>query len=152
VVANGQALPFGPETFDVVIATQVFEYFSDPHEAAKQIHQVLKPGGVLLASLASCLPRIVDEERWRFTAPGVRSLLSPFADVDILPEVGNFGSYLRFTNLAFNFFLPWRPLRQGYNMLICPLLNLLGLGLEALNLSDNDQFAANYSVRAVKAR
>jgi hypothetical protein len=33
---------------------------------------------------------------------------------------------------------------------IFPMLNLAGLGLEALRLTQNDQFTPNYSVLAVK--
>ena len=76
VVADGQALPFAPETFDLVMATQVFEYFPNPHLAAKQIHSVLRPGGVLFASVAAFAPRFVEPERWRFT-PGCASRTVP---------------------------------------------------------------------------
>ena len=91
VIANGEALPFAPREFDVVIATQVMEYFREPSVAIKQIHSVLKPGGVLLASVASCAPRFVEEERWRFTRPGLRALLSEFAKVEIIPELYSVG-------------------------------------------------------------
>jgi SAM-dependent methyltransferase len=46
VVANAEFLPFAAETFDLVIATQVFEYFENPVNAANQVHAVLKPGGL----------------------------------------------------------------------------------------------------------
>ena len=32
VVASGESLPFAPDSFDVVIATQVFEYFMEHNE------------------------------------------------------------------------------------------------------------------------
>ncbi len=151
VVASGESLPFAANSFDVVIATQVFEYFSQPRTAAEQIHAVLKPGGRLLMSVASFAPRFVDDEKWRFTPSGLRSVLSSFAHVEILPEVSNVGSMFRMTNLAMNAFLPWNYIRSAYNSTICPALNLLGLGLESLNLTTSDQFAANYSIRATKA-
>lgn len=151
VVASGEALPFQWASFDLVVATQVFDYFDDPHEAARQIHAVLRPGGVLLASVPGCAPRFADDEKWRFTPCGLRSVLSSFAHVEILPEVSNVGSMFRMTNLAMNAFLPWNYIRSAYNSTICPALNLLGLGLESLNLTTSDQFAANYSIRATKA-
>jgi len=150
VVASGEALPFLPETFDVVVATQVFEYFEKPHVAAMQIHTALKPGGVLLASVAACLPRVATEEYWRFTPTAVQSMLSPFAEIEIQPEVRNVGNYFRLTNLAFNSFLPWTPVREVYNLLVCPIVNLIGLGFESLKLTKNDEFASGYSVRAIK--
>jgi SAM-dependent methyltransferase len=150
VVADGEALPFAPEAFDLVIATQVLEYFQDPAKAAKQIHAVLKPGGVLLASVAACAPRFVEAECWRFMRSGLRSVLSPFATVEIVPELYSVGSILRTINLALDSFVRYRFARLVYRQTACPLLNLLGLGLEKLNLTSNDQFTANYSIRAVK--
>lgn len=85
VVADGEDLPFAPKVFDMVIATQVMEYFRDPTAAIKRIHAVLKPGGVLLASFAACTPRIVEQERWRFTGPGLRDILSDFSTVEVVP-------------------------------------------------------------------
>jgi SAM-dependent methyltransferase len=66
VMASGECLPFAADTFDVVISTQVFEYFQNPAKAGAEVYRVLKPGGVLLMSVASLAPRFVDEECWRF--------------------------------------------------------------------------------------
>ncbi len=52
VVASGEQIPFKDETFDVAIATQVFEYFRRPHIAAGEVRRTLKSGGVLLMSVA----------------------------------------------------------------------------------------------------
>ena len=151
MIANGEALPFAPE-FDVVIATQVMEYFREPSVAIKQIHSVLKPGGVLLASVASCAPRFVEEERWRFTRPGLRALLSEFAKVEIIPELYSVGSVVRTMNLALDTFVRYEKARWVYRRTACPLLNILGLAVEKLKLTSNDQFTANYSVLAVRAQ
>ena len=150
VVADGQALPFPPESFDLVIATQVFEYFSDPSLAAKQMHAVLRPGGVLLASVSEFAPRFADEERWRFTPLGIRTILAPFEKVEIVPEVHSVGGVLRALNVAGNTFVRYESVRFVYRRAVCPILNLLGVGLEALHLTSNDSFTSNYSVRAVK--
>jgi SAM-dependent methyltransferase len=152
VVADGQALPFAPETFDIAIATQVFEFFQDPYLAAKQIHRVLKPGGMLLASVAQCVPRIRQDERWRFTPTGIRSVLAPFATVEIVPEVYSLGGLIRTVNLGFSHFVRYESARKIYGFTVCPILNLVGQGLEKLNLTANDQFTANYSLRALKAQ
>ena len=151
VVANGEALPFVPKTFDVVIATQVLEYFREPSVAIKQIHAVLKPGGVLLASVAACAPRFVDEELWRFTGPGLRTLLSDFAKVEIVPELSSVGSVIRTMNLALDTFVRYKGARWVYRRTACPVLNVLGLAVEKLHLTSNDQFTANYSILAVRA-
>ena len=150
VVADGQALPFAPGSFDLIIATQVFEYFSNPTLAAKQMHAVLRSGGVLLASVSEFAPRFADEERWRFTPLGIRTILASFEKVDIVPEVHSIGGVLRALNVAGNTFVLYESARFVYRRAISPVLNLLGVGLEALHLTSNDSFTSNYSVRAVK--
>lgn len=150
VVASGEKLPFPENTFDLVIVTQVFEYFNHPSQAAQQIHAVLKPGGVLLMSAVGFAPRFVNEERWRFTSFGIRTLLAPFSEVDIVPEAHSPAGLVRAVSLFFHWFLPSRPLKKLYSFLLCPLLNLLGLALERFPLSRNDQFTPNFSARARK--
>lgn len=150
VVADGEALPFAPEAFDLVIATQVMEYFREPSLAIKQIHAVLKPGGVLLATVAACAPRFVENERWRFTGPGLRTLLSEFADVEIIPELCNVGSIIWTVNLGLDTVVRYESARWVYRRTACPVLNMLGLAVEKLNPTSNDQFTASYSVLAVR--
>jgi len=150
IIADGQALPFAAESFDLVIATQVFEFFANPHLAAGQMHDVLRPGGVLLASLAAFLPRMVDLEHWRFTPAGIRSTLAPFSEVEIIPEVYSIGGLLRAVNVALDVFVRYDKARFVHRHTASPVLNLLGLGLEKLRLTSNDQFTGNYSVRATK--
>lgn len=41
-------LPFQGDCFDAVISDQVFEHVSDPGAAFREIHRVLRPGGVTL--------------------------------------------------------------------------------------------------------
>jgi ubiquinone/menaquinone biosynthesis C-methylase UbiE len=48
VAGDAVALPFADETFDVVVATQVYEYVADMPAALTEARRVLKPGGRLL--------------------------------------------------------------------------------------------------------
>ena len=57
---------------------------------------------------------------------------------------------LRAINVAFNLFLHYDTARLVYRMTACPVFNLLGLALESLRLTSNDEFTGNYSVRATK--
>lgn len=43
-------LPFSADTFDIVIALEVFEHFANPQFVAEQIRRVLKPAGFLILS------------------------------------------------------------------------------------------------------
>jgi SAM-dependent methyltransferase len=150
VLADGAALPFVPRSFDLVIATQVLDYIADPKTAIRQIHLVLKPGGIFLASAPAFAPRFADSEQWRFTRTGLSTLLSPFSRVEIVAELSSVGSVFRTLNLAGDTFVRYHPARAIYRYTACPILNLLGLGFESLHLTTNDQFAANYSIFATK--
>lgn len=150
VMADGQALPFAPESFDLVIATQVFEYFQNPHLAAQQMHAALRPGGMLIGSVAAFAPRFVGPEGWRFFPEGIRSILNPFKSVEIIPEVYSIGGLLRAINVALSVFVRFDSARLIYRWTACPMLNLLGRALESLNLTSSDAFTGNYSIRAVK--
>jgi SAM-dependent methyltransferase len=150
VVADGQALPFAPQSFHVVIATQVLDCLRDPVAAVYQINTLLKPGGVFLASVPACAPRFADVERWRFLPLGLRTMLEPFSTVEIVAELDSLCSMIRTVNLALDTFVRYNGARRIYRMSMCPLLNLIGLGFERLNVTSNERFAANFSVRAVK--
>ncbi|HTS35371.1 MAG TPA: class I SAM-dependent methyltransferase [Candidatus Solibacter sp.] len=151
IVADAERLALASSGFDVVIATQVFEYIRDPRNAVAEILRVLKPGGVLLGSFAACTPKVGEEEYWRFTASGLRLMLSGFESVEVLPEIYSIGGAVRMVNLALDTFAPGGLLRRIYRMTMCPMFNLAGLGAEKLRLTENDQFTPNYSVRGVKA-
>jgi SAM-dependent methyltransferase len=150
VVGKGESLPFRAHTFDLVIATQVFEYMAKPHLAAEQIYEALKPGGVLLMSVAAVSPRFVDDEHWRYMRSGLRSILSPFSQVEIVPEVFSLGGFCRLLNTGLNIFARYEIVRRLLQVTVFPLVNIAGLGLEKLSLSTNDQMAGNYCALARK--
>src|SRR5205807_1681653 len=152
VVADATNLPFARDSFDLVIATQVFEYVPDPGASVKQIHAVLKPGGVMLASFAAYAPRSGDEEHWRFTPSGFLRMLEPFGATEIVPELYSVGGLIRTVNSGLDVFVRYKSARRAYRLTVCPLLNLVGLGLEKLKPTSNHQFTTNYSVRAVKGK
>ena len=47
-MARVEALPFAADAFDVVTANMVVEHLADPEAALREIHRVLRPGGVFL--------------------------------------------------------------------------------------------------------
>jgi SAM-dependent methyltransferase len=77
--------------FDFVIATAVLQLVDDPRAAARNLHALLRPGGVLIAA-EKCVSKIDSwfgpVDRWRFTPNGLRHLLAPFSRV----EVESFGN------------------------------------------------------------
>jgi ubiquinone/menaquinone biosynthesis C-methylase UbiE len=48
VVASGEALPFSPETFDLVTMNMVLEHVEHPQQLFSEVFRVLRPGGVFL--------------------------------------------------------------------------------------------------------
>jgi SAM-dependent methyltransferase len=150
VVGSGENIPFKDESFDLVIATVVFEQFCQPHKAASEIHRVLKPGGILMMSVASVAPRFVEEECWRYMPRGVRALLASFSSVTIAPEVSSLGGLCRLMNLAFHDVLKLGTLQTLCSLTLCPVLNIIGLFLEKGELTKNNQWTGNYSVMAAK--
>ncbi len=150
VIATGECLPFPGNTFDVVIATQVFDYFAQPHLAAKQIHLVLKTGGCLFMSAPAFAPPFADAELWRFTPAGIRSTLSMFRTVEIVAEAFSPGGVIRAANLGLLSLLKMKSLRRLAEISAVPVSNLLGMFVERCRLTTNDQFTPNYSVLAIK--
>lgn len=49
--ASAEALPFSDSTFDRVVCCEVLEHVDDPPQAVRELHRVLKPGGMLVASV-----------------------------------------------------------------------------------------------------
>jgi ubiquinone/menaquinone biosynthesis C-methylase UbiE len=150
VVGNGENLPFRSGTFDLVIATAVLEHFPEPKKPLQEIHAVLKPGGFVIASVAAICPRAVSEEHWRFLPAGLRYIFSDFAEVEIAPEASSVASFFRYLNWSLSIFCRYEPVRRVFHHTAVPCINLLGLGLERLARSHNDNLTGNYSVIARK--
>lgn len=51
VRGRGESLPFASDTFDAVIALDVFEHIEDDAAAIREARRVLKPGGTLVMSV-----------------------------------------------------------------------------------------------------
>jgi SAM-dependent methyltransferase len=47
-----RALPYGDATFDAAISIEVIRYLPDPDRALRELHRVLKPGGIAVVTAA----------------------------------------------------------------------------------------------------
>ncbi len=56
LVSNITRLPFGPESFDLVICSEVLEHIPDQEQAIRELIRVLKSGGNLVVSVPRYLP------------------------------------------------------------------------------------------------
>lgn len=73
-----EPLPFADAMFDAVLAKDIFEHVDDPLAVAREAHRVLRPGGVLVASVVMARPsRLWDDYTHRrgFTPRSARRLL-----------------------------------------------------------------------------
>jgi SAM-dependent methyltransferase len=73
---DGTTFPFGDSSFDSVVTNEVLEHIFVPDVFLREIHRVLRPGGVLLMSV----PFVWDEHEQpldyaRYSSFGLRSML-----------------------------------------------------------------------------
>lgn len=98
-LAGDNALP--SDTFDCFICTQTLTYIYDVRSALRTIHRILRPRGVLLATvpgISQMSPHDRDRwgEYWRFTAQSLGRLLGePFGSANV--EVEAYGNVLAST-------------------------------------------------------
>ena len=57
----GESIPYPNGTFDVVVSDNVLEHLDNPLEVFREVHRVLRPGGVFLAKTPN---------RWHYVAIG----------------------------------------------------------------------------------
>lgn len=74
VQASASQLPFGDTTFDLAVSTDVLQHLSDTDAAAaaRQLHRVLRPGGLLLVRTNSSFGRgkVRQRDDWRLYTSG----------------------------------------------------------------------------------
>ena len=99
-------LPYEAASFDGVLAKDILEHVHDPGRLVREIHRVLRPGGVLVASVVMAKPRAVwsDYTHVRgFTERAARMLLEDagFSVGAVWPMGGvPLSSRLRFVGLV----------------------------------------------------
>jgi SAM-dependent methyltransferase len=77
---------FGPESFDVVLSTEMLEHCSDPLNSIRAMVDVLRPGGLLLLTARGPgFPYHCPPDRWRFTCEDFRCLQG-FDVIELRPD------------------------------------------------------------------
>ena len=99
-VGNGESLPHGDGSFDVVYAHGVIQYTADPAQLIRECHRVLKHGGTAifmvynrvswLNALSKVMKVALEHEDApvlkKFSMAEFRELLKPFRQSTIVPE------------------------------------------------------------------
>lgn len=83
-------------SYDCLIMTQVFQFIDDVESAISECHRILKPGGVLLATLPS-ISRIdcvsgTEGDYWRFTTASTKYLFNKYFNGNKTLEIESKGN------------------------------------------------------------
>jgi SAM-dependent methyltransferase len=128
-LASAEYLP--SDTFDCVIITQVLQLIYDLHGAVRTLHRVLKPGGVVLATMPGLTPIHACEWQWFW-------LLTPASAARL------FGECFGLANIEI----------ETRGNVLTAVAFLHGLAAEELSATDFDYSDPSYpvtvAVRAVK--
>ncbi|HIH17017.1 MAG TPA: class I SAM-dependent methyltransferase [Candidatus Diapherotrites archaeon] len=143
VRGRGESLPFKPASFDVVLCTQVLQYFDDPFHAAREMHRVLKKNGVAFVSAPGTYPLFdPPNPKWRFMPHGFQRLFAGFSSVEVRPLGGFIQCYFQILALlAKHAVFGRRPWENWFTkrvmwFLAFPFLNVLGKTLDAWFYND----------------
>jgi SAM-dependent methyltransferase len=99
-VADGEALPFPDDSFDVVYGHGVVQYAADAPQLIRECYRVLKPGGEAIfmvynrVSWLNALSKLMKVQLEhedapvlkKYSIPEFKALLAPFHSVRIVPE------------------------------------------------------------------
>lgn len=86
--SDATALPLADRSVDTVVALELLEHVTDPREVLGELKRILRPGGTVIVSVPSTVPRHDEHDYWRYTAEGLSRLGS---DVFGRGEVHVFG-------------------------------------------------------------
>ena len=160
-IADLEKVPFKPNSFDLVICTQVLEHVREPQIVLNEFFRIAKEGGsIYISAPQGWGVHQAPYDFFRYTDFGLRYLLekSGFEMISITPSCGYYG-YLanRLTVLPKTFF--WQIERVWLRLLLSPI-ELLSYGLFVLLLpiilnsidfmDKNRNYTLNYLVTARK--
>jgi SAM-dependent methyltransferase len=78
-VEDLRSLSFADDEIGTALCIDTLEHCEDPLAACRELHRVLRPGGVCVVTSVMWFPiHAYPHDYWRFTPEGLRLLLSPF--------------------------------------------------------------------------
>ena len=84
-------LPIPDHSVDAALAIELLEHVPRPWAVVEELARVLKPGGMVMISVPSAVPRHDEHDYWRYTAEGLRQLCAPaFANGEVEVFGGTF--------------------------------------------------------------
>lgn len=97
VISDMAQLPFANRIFDLVLCLEVLEYVENPLSAVAEIKRVLPVGGKVIFSAPFFHREDKQNDKWRFTEQGIRSLMLQ-AGLYILEIHSQGGAYATMVN------------------------------------------------------
>jgi SAM-dependent methyltransferase len=98
-VVSDEFLPFGNESFDLVMCIEGFHYVAEPERGVAELARVLRPGGHAVVSV----PFVWEYDRGvlenRYTGPSLARLFAGWDDVVVLENGGRAVSWATLTGL-----------------------------------------------------
>jgi len=89
--SDATRLPLADGSVDMLIVLEMLEHVPDPAAVVRELARVLAPGGTILLSVPSAVPRHDHHDFWRFTAQGLQQMCeSEFADGEVVVFGGTF--------------------------------------------------------------
>jgi SAM-dependent methyltransferase len=87
-----EAIPVDEASFDLVLCLQVLEHVPDPAAAVRELHRVVRPGGLVLLSTHGVYPFHPNpDDLWRWTHQGLERLFltnGKWTSVTVRPGAG----------------------------------------------------------------
>ena len=160
-VGPAERLPYGDDSFDVVVCTQVLEHADDPAAVVRELRRVLRPDGLALVSTHGVFvfhpAPPPDRDYWRWTHAGLARLFRSagrWSEIRVQPN----GELVSCIAYLFTRLLGW-PLggvpgrvRGAVFWLVNRAAELLERRLPAdLHVPSPGSLTANYVVAATKA-
>jgi SAM-dependent methyltransferase len=89
IVGDIHAMPIEDGTYDCVFCTGTLEHVQDPWQAVREIHRILKPGGIVHIDVPFIQGFHADpNDYWRFTREGLRVLCRDFEELSCGVHIG----------------------------------------------------------------
>jgi SAM-dependent methyltransferase len=131
-VVSDEFLPFGDESFDLVMCIEGFHYIAEPEHGVAELARVLRPGGHAVVSV----PFVWEYDRSvlenRYTGPALARLFASWEDVVVVENGGRAVSWATLTGLIASMGEHHVPERLQLRRLARPAFAALYLGINGL--------------------
>lgn len=89
IVGGIHKLPLADDSFDCIFCTGTLEHVQDPWQAVRELHRVLKPGGIVHIDVPFIQGYHADPtDYWRFTIDGLKLLCRGFEEITSGVHIG----------------------------------------------------------------